>query len=167
MPNWEPAADLGLWALSVPTVEQPQPRWGRSTAMVRRTWGQNNSLSLSPTYLSHTTTITLSRIKCERLYFYKESCSFVHWSSSLLLTIFPLIFVLCICMWLYNSMSKWVNMKKRIYILSKWFKIIMVGRLGVMVYQPLWVCYLMPNAVLYIYIWYLWFINIFLITFLN
>ncbi len=30
---------------------------------------------------THTTNITLLRIKCERLYFYKEVCSFVHWSS--------------------------------------------------------------------------------------
>ena len=71
-----------------PTVEQPQPRWGRSAAMVaRRTLGQNNSLSPSLAHLSHTTTITLSRIKCERLYFYKEVCLFVHWSSSLCLII--------------------------------------------------------------------------------
>ena len=52
-----------------PTVEQPQPRWERSAPMVRRTWIQYSSLSLSPTHLSHTTNITLSRIKCERLYF--------------------------------------------------------------------------------------------------
>ena len=59
-----------------------KPRWGRSAAMVeRRTLGQNNSLFLSPAHFSHTTTLTLSRIKCERLYFYKEGCSFVHWSS--------------------------------------------------------------------------------------
>ena len=39
-----------------------------------------NSLSPSSTHLSHTTNITLSRIKCERLYSYKEACSFIHWS---------------------------------------------------------------------------------------
>ena len=64
-----------------PTVEQPQPRWGKSAAMVRRTWGQYSSLSPSPAHLSHTTTITPSKIKCERLHFYKEVYSFVHWSS--------------------------------------------------------------------------------------
>ena len=37
---------------------------------------------------SHTQpTLTLSRIKCE-MYFYKEMCSFVHWSSSLCLIMF-------------------------------------------------------------------------------
>ena len=59
-----------------PSVTHGWPRWGRSAAMVRRTWGQCSSLSLSATHLSHTTNITLSRIKCERLYFYKE-CSFI------------------------------------------------------------------------------------------
>ena len=58
----------------------------------RRTLGQNNSLSPSPAYPSHTRNITLSRIKCE-IYFYKKVCSFVHWSSSLLLTMFLHIFV--------------------------------------------------------------------------
>ena len=47
--------------------------------MVRRTWGQYSSLSPSLAHLAHTTNITLSKIKCERLYFYKV-CSFVHWS---------------------------------------------------------------------------------------
>ena len=31
-------ADWGLCGPQWPTVEQPQPRWGRSAAMVRRTW---------------------------------------------------------------------------------------------------------------------------------
>ena len=39
--------------------------------------GQYNCLSLSQAHLSHTTNITLSRIECERLYLYKEVCSFV------------------------------------------------------------------------------------------
>ena len=55
-----------------PTVEQPKPRWERNAAMVRRTWGQYSSLSLSPAHLSHTTNITLSRIKCERYIFIKK-----------------------------------------------------------------------------------------------
>ena len=43
--------------------------------------GQYSSLSLSPAHLLHTINITLSKIKYERLYFYKEVYSFVHWSS--------------------------------------------------------------------------------------
>ena len=78
MPNWEPAALGPQW----PTVEQPSqdeeevlPRskeelWIKITVCPR--------LKL----ISHTQpTSTLSRLKCERLYFYKEVCSFVHWSS--------------------------------------------------------------------------------------
>ena len=55
-----------------PTVKQPQPRWERSAAVVRRTLGQYSSLFLSPTHLSHT-----RNIKCKGLYFYKEVCSFI------------------------------------------------------------------------------------------
>ena len=59
-----------------------QPRWGRSAAMVtRRTLGQNNSLSPSPTHLTHTRnstshtqpTSTLSRIKKE-IYIFIKKC---------------------------------------------------------------------------------------------
>ena len=67
MAAWESACRL-RW----PPVEQLQPRWGRNAAMVRRSWGQYSSLSPSPTHLLHTTTITLSRIKCERLFFIKK-----------------------------------------------------------------------------------------------
>ena len=82
-----------------------QPECERSAAMVRRTLYIAVFPRLQLT--SHAQgTSTLSRIKCERLYFYKEVCSFVHWSSSLLLTMFPLLYVygLCSCMWQYNVM---------------------------------------------------------------
>ena len=77
-----------------------QPRWEKSTA------GQYSSLSPSAAHLSHTTNINPFENKMWEIYFYKEVCSFVHWSSSLLLTMFPLIFVyaLCSCMWLYNKL---------------------------------------------------------------
>ena len=66
-----------------------KPRWGRSAAMVeRRTLGQNNSLSPSPVHLLHTTNINPFGNKVWEIYFYKEVCSFVHWGSSLLLTMF-------------------------------------------------------------------------------
>ena len=39
--------------------------------------GQYTSLSPSPAYLSHTTNITLSKMKFERLYFYKDIYLFV------------------------------------------------------------------------------------------
>ena len=98
MPEWEPAAES--FGPSVTHGWATQLRWERSAAMVRRTLGKYSSLSPSPAHLSHTRNITLSRRKSERLYFYKDVYSFVHSSSSLLLTMFPLISVLCI--WLYN-----------------------------------------------------------------
>ena len=49
-----------------------QPKWGRSAAMAKRTLGQNNSLSSSPTHLSHTTNINPFENKVWEIYFYKE-----------------------------------------------------------------------------------------------
>ena len=83
IPKWKPAADRGTWTLSDRRLSNP-------AKMRKKSWsgqnnlGQNNSLSRYPTHLSHTTNIPLSRIKCERLYFYKEVCSFVHWSSCIM-----------------------------------------------------------------------------------
>ena len=89
MSAWELFCSLracGPWG---PTVEQPQTRWGRSAAMVRKTWGQYVAVCHRLQLTSHTQeTSTLSRIKCERYIFYKEACSFVYWSSSLLLIMF-------------------------------------------------------------------------------
>ena len=71
-----------------PTVEQPHSRWERSAAIVRRTLGQYSSLSPSPAHLSHTTSINPFENKVWEIYFYKEVCLFVHWSSSLCLIMF-------------------------------------------------------------------------------
>ena len=46
--------------------------------MVIRTWG----LSPSPAHLSHTRNINPFENKVWEIYFYKEVCLFVHWSSS-------------------------------------------------------------------------------------
>ena len=70
-----------------------KPRWERSAAMVRRTLGQNNSLSPSPAHLSHTTNINPFENKVWERYFYKEVCSFVHWSRQYCW--------LCFCLYLY------------------------------------------------------------------
>ena len=77
-----------------------QPNWGVSDELARgcKRWHPlapgRSPLSLSiclSTHLSHNTeTSTLSRIKCERYFFYKEVCSFFHWSSSFM---FPLVYV--------------------------------------------------------------------------
>ena len=72
-------------------------------------YGQKNfgsicsSLSPSPTHLSHTTNINPFKNKVWEIYFHKEVCSFVHWSSSLSLTMFPHIFVLWLWLWVYNN----------------------------------------------------------------
>ena len=44
----------------------------RSAAMIRITLGQYSCMSASPAHLSHTTNITLSRIRCERYIFLKK-----------------------------------------------------------------------------------------------
>ena len=63
MPAWESACRLRACGPQWPMVEQPQPRWGRSAAMV-------SSLSPSPAHTQLTS--TLSRIKCERYIFIKK-----------------------------------------------------------------------------------------------
>ena len=100
--EWEPAPDKGLGPL-VTHGWAAQPEWGRSAAMVRRNLVQYVAVCPRLQLTSHTQPIsTLSRIKSERYIFYKEVCSFVHWSSSLLLTMFLHIYLLCSCMCLYN-----------------------------------------------------------------
>ena len=80
IPEWEPAPDRGLGP-SVTHGWVAQPEWERSAAMARRTRGQYAAVCPRFQLTSHTQpTSTLLRIKCERLYFYKEVCSFVHWS---------------------------------------------------------------------------------------
>ena len=63
-PSWRQDAELRTSGRKMalgpqwPTVDQPQPRWGRSAAMVRRTFGSICSrLSPSSTHLSHTSNI--------------------------------------------------------------------------------------------------------------
>ena len=72
-----------------------KPRWERSTAMVRRNLGQYVAVCPRLQLTSHTPQTNINPFKNEvwEIYFYKEVCSFVHWSSSLLLTMFPRIFV--------------------------------------------------------------------------
>ena len=66
--------------------------------MVRRTLGQYVAvLSPSPTHLSHTRNITLSRIKCERYYFYKEVCSFVSLKFVNIVDYVSAYICICIC----------------------------------------------------------------------
>ena len=85
-----------------PTVEQPQLRWERSAVMIRRTLGRYSSLSPSPTHLSHTQHHSFGN-KVWEIYFYKEVCSFVHWSSYIVFNCVST--YICICIWLYNRIN--------------------------------------------------------------
>ena len=106
MPKWEPEADGGLWALSDPRLRK------KCCYSRRRTWGQYSSQSPSPTHLSQTTTITLSRIKCERYIFIKKCIrSFIE-VRILCLIMSRFIFV---CMWLYNIATKAKNRVVRVH----------------------------------------------------
>ena len=100
-------ADWGLAALSDSRLSNPAKMRKKCCYCWRRTWDQYSSLSPSPAHLTHTTTITLWRIKCKRLYFYKEVCSFVHWSSCITVDYVPHIFVYVLCsyVWLYNKIN--------------------------------------------------------------
>ena len=105
MPAWELACRQRTCDPQWPTIEQPKPECGRSAAMVRRTLGQYVAVCPRLQLTSHTQPTStfrnpfanLSRIKCERYIFYKEVCSFVHWSSSLLLTMLPRMYYVYVC----------------------------------------------------------------------
>ena len=102
------------WALSDPRLSSPA-RMQKKCYYGHRNFGSIcSSLSPSPTYLSYTRNINPFENKVWEIYFYKEVCSFVHWSSSLLLTMFLRIFIYmymyCVvvcgyttCIW-YHSM---------------------------------------------------------------
>ena len=105
MPNCEPAADRGLWVLSDPRLSNPAKMRKKCCYDQKNLGSICISLSPSPTHLSHTTYINRFENKVWEIYFHKEVCSFVHWSSSLLLTLFPLIYlyVLWLWLWVYNT----------------------------------------------------------------
>ena len=78
-----------------------QPRW--SAAMVKEELGSNSCLSPSLAHLLHTTNINHFENKVWEIYFYKV-CLFVQRSSSLLLTMFPLVFVYRVVVCGYTTM---------------------------------------------------------------
>ena len=92
-------------------------------------YGQKNfgsicsSLSPSLTYLSHTTNINPFENKVWEVYFYKEVYLFVHWSSSLVLTMFPLIFVYVICICIHIVVSQLYNSKRQIQLQKNLFTV--------------------------------------------
>ena len=85
MPNWEPAADRGLWVLSDSRLSSPARIWKKCCNGQKTLGSICSSLSPSPNHLSHTTNINPFENKVCEIYLYKEMCSFDHWSSSLCL----------------------------------------------------------------------------------
>ena len=111
---WEPGCRLMALGPQWPTTEQPQAKMRKKCCYGQKNLGQNDSLSLSPAHLSHTTNITLSRIKCERLYFYKEVCLLVHWSLYIMFDYVSALFVLWL--WVYNNKTTSLWNQRTIHI---------------------------------------------------
>ena len=90
----------GFAALSDPRLSNPA-KMRKKCCYGQKNLSQYRSLSLSPTHLSHTTNMTLSRIKCE-IYIFIKKCvrSFID-VRKLCLIMFPLVFVLR----LYNNLE--------------------------------------------------------------
>ena len=72
-----------------------------------------SSLSPSPTHLSHTTSINPFENKVWEIYFYKEVCSFVHWSRHYC-WLFPHIFAyVYVYATLFSRQKAWVQAKQQ------------------------------------------------------
>ena len=72
MPEWEPAADRGLWALSEPRLSDPSQDEKEVLLWSEEHW-VNIAVCPRLQLISHTQpTLTLSRIKCEREIFIKK-----------------------------------------------------------------------------------------------
>ena len=81
------------WALS-DSRSSSRARKRKKCCYVQRNFGSIcSSLFPSPTHFPHTTNIKPFGNKVWEVYFYKEVCSFVHWNSYIMLTMFSLIYV--------------------------------------------------------------------------
>ena len=80
-----------------PTVEQPKQ--DEEELLV---WSEELSVKIT---ISHTQPASdLSKIKCKRLYFYKEVRSFVHWNSYVMFDYVSPYICICIHIQLYNNL---------------------------------------------------------------
>ena len=80
-PEWDPATDRGLWALSDPRLSSPAKMRMKCCYGREKNFGSIcSSLSPSLTHLSLTRNINPFENKVWEVYSYKEVCSFVHWS---------------------------------------------------------------------------------------
>ena len=86
--------DTGCCPEDLPRAMNDREEWRKRVRDIRAAstiwwwWWWCSSLSQSPTHLSHTTNIIPFENIVWEIYFYKEVCSFVHWSSSLCLIMF-------------------------------------------------------------------------------
>ena len=99
MPNWEPAADRGLWVLCDPRFKQPSQD-EEEVLLWSEELGVNIAVCLRLQLISHTQPISNhSGIKCERYIFIKKCV------RSFIADRHKVDYVstyICICMWLYN-----------------------------------------------------------------
>ena len=100
MPNWEPAADRGLWALSDPWLSNPAKMRKKCCYGQKNLGSIKQSVPVSSSSLTHNRNINPFENKVWEIYFYKEVCSFVHWSLYIMFDYVPHIFV-CVHMQLY------------------------------------------------------------------
>ena len=104
MPEWGPACRLRAVVLSDPRLSNPsqdakEVLSGFLKAMVKRRSWVNIAVCPCPhSSLTHHRNINPLENKVWEIYFYKEVCLFVHWSSSFMFDYVSA----CICMWLYN-----------------------------------------------------------------
>ena len=95
----EPAPDRGLGPSGHRLSSAAE--WGRSDAIVKGTWGQYVAVcSVSNSPLTHNQYQPFRNPfenKVWVVYFSREVCSFVHWSSYIMLTMFPCIVVYVLC----------------------------------------------------------------------
>ena len=80
MLKWEPAAERGLWALNDPRLSNPSQDEKELLLWSEELGSICSCQSPSPAQISHTTNINPFENKVCEIYFYKEVCSFVHWS---------------------------------------------------------------------------------------
>ena len=102
MPNWEPAADRGLWGLSDPRLSNPSQ--DEEEVLL---WSEELGVKITVCpflqLTSHTQpTSTLSRIKCERYILIKKCVrSFIE----VIIIVDYVSAYICICMRLYNTLK--------------------------------------------------------------
>ena len=101
--SWRQDVKLRASGRQRATVEQPSQDEKEVLLWSEELGSICGSLSPSPTHLSHTTNINPFENKVWKIYFYKEVCSFIHWSLYIMFDYVSAYIYICMCMWLYNT----------------------------------------------------------------